>query len=62
MVRIIVLLGMLALGFVIAKTLIKMFYDPGRCRKCGGKGYWQGTRPDEKERCGECFGTGRIPK
>ncbi|MFK7968816.1 MAG: hypothetical protein AB8F95_00525 [Bacteroidia bacterium] len=56
LIIIILLIG--GLGYFILKSA-GMFYNPKRCRRCDGKGYWRGTRPDERITCDECFGTGK---
>ena len=60
MVRFVILAVLITVAVILFRNLIKMFYDPGRCPRCKGQGYWRGTRPDEKERCDLCGGSGRI--
>ena len=61
MIRILVIAALVGVIAYFAKKSVGMFYDPKRCRRCDGKGYWRGTRPDDRIKCDECFGTGRRP-
>lgn len=61
-------MGLLRILFVVILAGVVYFiYKQARgtdmrCPKCFGKGYWRGTRPDDREKCDECFGTGRVPR
>jgi len=59
-IRLVIILAVLFALAYFGKQLFRYFYDPHRCPRCKGEGYWRGTRPDEKEKCDMCFGTGRI--
>ncbi|WP_025743050.1 hypothetical protein [Aquimarina pacifica] len=39
---------------------VRLKFDPLKCRKCNGMGYWIATR-GEKEKCNLCWGSGKMP-
>jgi hypothetical protein len=58
-IRILIILALIGGLVYFFKSIVGMFYDPNRCKRCGGQGYWRGTRSDERITCDECFGTGK---
>ncbi len=58
--RIVITLLLVAALIYMGKYIVNIFYDPHRCPRCNGQGWWRGTRPDERERCDRCGGTGRV--
>ncbi|MCR9289488.1 MAG: hypothetical protein NXI23_19110 [Bacteroidetes bacterium] len=57
----IVIAALIIWGFwTLVKFVIKRVVQRDQCPRCEGKGYWLGMR--ERERCNECFGTGKLQR
>ena len=60
MIRV-VILGLFLVIVVLAVVILARRASPyRRCAKCGGKGYWEAVRQQEK--CDVCRGSGRVRK
>lgn len=59
MLRLLILGGIVAILYVILKSVIKPS-EFVKCGRCEGKGFWYAARG--KETCDWCRGSGKLPR